>query len=170
MSSIQVEAPFTLIDINTVLVKIAVPEQEIPLVSKNAPATIIVRALGNKQYAGIVKNIGVSANMISRTYEIKIEVGNPGLHLLPGMVCDVNLDGMVTDSVLTIPATAITTDSDGKPQVYLLDHATMKVDRRSVVTGPYLGNDITILKGLVAGDEVVVKGKEKIYPQCKVTL
>ncbi len=170
MSSLQVEAPFVIIDIRKVLVKIAVPEQEVPLVSKNAKASILVRALGNKTYQGIVRSIGVSANVISRTYDIKIEVDNPGSQLLPGMVCDVNLDGMVTDSVLTVPSTAITTDSYGKPQVYLLDHKTMQVDRRSVVTGPYIGNDITILKGLAAGDDVVVKGKEKIYPHCKVAL
>lgn len=170
MSSLQTQPPFTLIDINRILVKIAVPEQEIPLMKPGAQAEVRVRALGDRVFEGKIHNIGVIANIVSRTYEVKIVVENTRLSLRPGMVCDVTLTGPVSDSVLAVPSTAITTDNSGRPLVYLLQRSTMTVAPVSVITGSYEGNRVAILGGLKKGDEVVVAGKEKIYPNCKVAL
>ena len=170
MSSLQTQPPFSLIDINRILVKVAVPEQEISLMKLGAQAEVRVRALGDRVFEGKIHNIGVIANMVSRTYEVKIVVENPGLSLRPGMVCDVTLKGPASDTVLAIPSTAITTDDSGRPQVYLLQRSSMTVTPVPVITGSYEGNMVAILGGLKKGDVVVVAGKEKIYPNCKVAL
>lgn len=170
MNSLQVQSAFSLIDIKKVLVKVAVPEQEVPLMRKGSEAVVEVRALGSRILKGTIHSIGVMANTVSRTYDVKVVVDNPEQELRPGMVCDVQLHGASGAQLLSVPATAITTDQAGRPQVFLLDRKRMIVSVVPVVTGNYDGNLITILGGLKPGDEVVVTGKQKVYSSCKVEL
>ena len=83
---------FSLLRIETVNVKIAVPENEVATLGDQA-AMIKVAALGGQCFEGKVTEKGIVANPISHTYEAKIRLENPSGALLPGMVCDVRLSG-----------------------------------------------------------------------------
>ena len=171
MSSIQPQSPFTLVNIEKVFIKISVPEQEIPFIKTGESAHILVAALGSRLYDAKVHSVGVVANSISRTYEVKLILNNPSMDLKPGMICDVSLHRSATPKkVAVIPTSAVTTDKHGVTMVYILDRATMTVAQRTIVTGIFRGNNISVISGLESTDEVVVTGKEKINHNSHVAL
>lgn len=171
MSSIQPVAPFTLVNIEKVLIKISVPEHEIPHIKIGEKARIVVAALGSKAYEAQVHSVGVVANSISRTYEVKLILDNPSLELMPGMICDVSLHRTPnTRQLSVVPATAVSTDHKGNTIVYVLERSSMTAVARNVVTGTFYGNGISILSGLASNDEVIVTGKEKINNNSRIAL
>jgi len=74
---------FKIVSIDEVYINVPVPENEIGSIKTGQAATITVPALGNGEYHGAVNKIGVEGNSISRTYDIKIKIGNPKLEMMP---------------------------------------------------------------------------------------
>ncbi len=160
MSGLKLEAPFQIVQIKKILVKVAVPENEIGRIRKNQVARIVVGALNDKCFKAKVKYIGIVANQFSRTYAVKLEVNNPDFALKPGMVCDVTINTGQESEALTLPFKAVSTNEKGEPFVYLWlgNKAVMQL----VSLGNYRGNRIEILKGVKPGDCVILDGKEKL--------
>lgn len=163
-------APLELIKIENVYVKIAVPENEIGKIKKGLKATFKVSALDNQTFQGVVTNVGVVANAISRTYEVKITVKNSGLLLKPGMVCDVNLYTSANKEILTVLYSTIDTDKDNHKFVYVVDESSKRVKKRIIETGNYQNDNIEVLSGLALGEKVVSEGKQKLSDNCKISL
>ena len=171
MASIgSVLAPLELIKIESVYVKIAVPENEISKIKKGLKAKFKVSALDNKMFEGMVTNVGVVADQISRTYEVKITLKNPGLLLKPGMVCDVNL-GIATDKeILAVPYQAVDKDKDNNSFVYVVDQTRKIAKKRVVHIGDYQNDNIEVISGLTFGEKVVSAGNQKLSDNCKISL
>jgi RND family efflux transporter MFP subunit len=169
MSSIGANAPLELVKIENVYVKISVAENEISKIKKGQKANFEVSALDDKVFNGMVTNIGVVADQISRTYEVKILVKNPGLLLKPGMVCNVNLGISANKEVLTVPFQAVDKDRDNNSFVFVVDTIQKVAKKRIVHTGNYVNDNIEILDGLSLGEKVVREGKQKLSENSKVT-
>lgn len=171
MASIgSVLAPLELIKIESVYVKVAVPENEISKIKKGLKAKFKVSALDNKMFEGMVTNVGVVADQISRTYEVKITLKNPGLLLKPGMVCDVNL-GIATDKeILAVPYQAVDKDKDNNSFVYVVDQTRKIAKKRVVQIGDYQNDNIEVISGLTFGEKVVSAGNQKLSDNCKISL
>jgi len=169
MSSIGANAPLELVKIENVYVKISVAENEISKIKKGQKANFEVSALDDKVFNGMVTNIGVVADQISRTYEVKILVKNPGLLLKPGMVCNVNLGIGANKEVLTVPFQAVDKDRDNNSFVFVVDTIQKVAKKRIVHTGNYVNDNIEILDGLSLGEKVVREGKQKLSENSKVT-
>jgi RND family efflux transporter MFP subunit len=169
MSSISVTAPLELVKIETVYVKIAVAENEISKIKKGQKARFKVSALDDKIFDGVVTNVGVVADQISRTYEVKITVKNSGLLLKPGMVCDVNLGITATKDILTVASQAVDKDRDNNAFVFVVDTEQKIAKKRIIHIGNYVNDNIEILDGLSVGEKVVCEGKQKLSDNCKVT-
>jgi RND family efflux transporter MFP subunit len=163
-------APLELIKIESVYVKITVPENEISKIKKGLKSNFKVSALDNQTFSGIVTNVGVVADQISRTYEVKITVKNSGLILKPGMVCDVNLDLVVNKEVLGVSYKAVDKDKDNNCFVYVVDPAQMIVKKRIIRVGDYQNDNIEVLEGLTLGEKVVCEGKQKLSDNSKISL
>lgn len=170
MSSIGTMAPLELVKIKTVYVKIAVAENEISKIKKGQKAEFRVSALDDKIFDGVVTNVGVVADQISRTYEVKITVKNSGLLLKPGMVCDVNLGITANKEVLTVPYQAVDKDRDNNNFVFVVDTERKIAKKRIIHIGNYVNDNIEVLDGLSVGEKVVCEGKQKLSDNCKVTL
>lgn len=166
----NVNAPIELVKINTVYVKVAVPENEINLIKKGQKASFTVSALDGRQFEGVVTNVGVVADAVSRTYEVKITVNNPQLALKPGMVCDVKLNAIQGRSVVGVPFQAVDKDNDGNNYVYVLNDADKTVSKRLVKVGDFQNDFIEILSGVNVGDIVITSGIYKLSDKSKVNL
>jgi len=162
-------APLELIQIESVYVKITVPENEINKIKKGMKATFKVSALDNKIFNGVVTNVGVVADQISRTYEVKIIVKNPGLILKPGMVCDVNLGMTTGKEVLEVSYQAVDKDKDNNSFVFVVDTAKKIVRKRIISIGIYRNDNIEVLSGLALGEKVVCEGKQKLSDNSKIS-
>jgi RND family efflux transporter MFP subunit len=171
MSSIgSVMSPLELIKIENVYVKISVPENEIGKIKKGLKALFQVSALENKTFEGVVSNVGVEADQMSRTYEVKILVKNPNLMLKPGMVCDVNLNLVVISQILTVPYQSVDKDKDDNRFVYVVNPEKKIAQKRIIHIGNFQNNNIEVLSGLAIGEKVVSEGKQKLSDSCKIAL
>jgi len=169
-SSISSTTPLELVKIEHVLVKIAVPENEISKIKKGIKAKFSISALNGKTFEGEVTNVGVVADKISRTYEVKIMVNNSNLEIKPGMVCDVNLNISAEREFVIVPYNAILKDEDGKPFVFIVSDDKKSVKKQIVTVGNYQNKGIEILSGLKSAQTVVVEGKEKLTDNSLISL
>ena len=102
------------------------------------------------------------ADLISRTYEVKILVKNPDKVLRPGMVCDVQLDQQGEREMVLIPYQGITVDKNRSPIVFVVDTLSKTVKKRVIQTGQYQNAEIEVRSGLSGGERIVTEGKEKL--------
>jgi RND family efflux transporter MFP subunit len=162
-SSVSItSAPIELVKIETVYVKISVPENEINRIQNGQKASILVSALEDKQFKGVVSNVSLVADEISRTYTAKISVPNTNLDLKPGMVCDVTLNLESEKISLVVPCNAVSKDSDDKPYVYIVSTDNKTVKKQNIIIGRYCDAGIEVISGLTEGQTIVSEGCEKL--------
>ncbi len=163
MNVIPGNAAVTLVKINPVHIKIGVPENEISKVNPGQEAVITVPALNNETYTGKVFQKGVMANPLSHTYEVKITLENHLDRLRPGMIANVRVSTGAPAKIITIPQQAVQVDQDGRKFVFIADTTSSTALRRYIETGtPGRNSDITVEKGLEAGDLVITGGYQKV--------
>lgn len=86
---------------------------------------------------------------------------NPKHILLPGMFIRADVDEGVVENAILAPQQGITRDAKGDATALVVTAAN-KVEQRDVVTGDASGTKWLILKGLQAGDRVLVEGSDKV--------
>ena len=165
-----INAPFELVKIQTVFVKISVPENEISKIRKGQTAGFKVAALNGKTFEGVISIISPVADAISRTYNAKISVNNTNLELKPGMVCDVILNLSSSGDKMVIPNQAVSTDADGKAFVFVVSSDKQSVKKQFITTGNYQDTGIEVTSGLNPGETIVVGGKEKLTDNSLISL
>jgi membrane fusion protein, multidrug efflux system len=163
-------APIELVKIETVFVKISVPENEINKFSNGLKASIAVSALGGQTFEGTVTNISPVAELMSRTYTVKISVNNPGHLLKPGMVCDVSLAFGTDATILVVPYEAVSKDNAGNTYVFLVSPDNKTVRKQLITVGQYHNDGVQVLQGLTEGQTIVSEGIEKLSDNSSISL
>lgn len=159
-----------LVRIDHVKVSISVPEEEIAQIHTGQSLQVKVPALGGKTFEAKVAEKGVTADALSRSYEVKGIIGNPQHELLPGMIAEVHLGTMGTsqhkEQSITLPAEIIQIDADNRPFVWTV--VDNKAQKAYVTLGQNIGDNVQISKGLKAGDKVICEGQQKVSNGMKV--
>ncbi|WP_423127092.1 efflux RND transporter periplasmic adaptor subunit [Gaoshiqia sp. Z1-71] len=160
---------FHVISVNEIYARISAPENEINKIEKGQKAKITFPALGEKAYEAEVEKIGVVANTISKTFEVKMNVKNQNGEIKPGMVCNVSLQAEPSSgpSVL-VPVPAVLKDALGTNFVYVVDRQTQTATRRDVQISGIINNQLCITAGLHPGEWFVVEGQHKLSGHSKV--
>jgi len=160
------QAVCSILDISKVKVKISVPEKEVMNIAPEAK--IMVGALEDEPFSSIGMERGVTADAVSRTYEVRYLVNNKDGILLPGMVCNVvpNSSNKDESKSITLPITSVQRGADGQMFVWTIRNG--EAHRSKVWGGKASGNRMSILDGVKEGDKVVIKGYQKLYENCKV--
>jgi len=159
---------FRLVTVDRVLVKVAVPENEISRIAKGQAAVVEVSALGGKAFSGQVEQKGITANAISHTYEVKLGLSNPQAELLPGMACKVYLAEADSADEIIIPNRSVQLSHDGRHYVWLAEDET--AHRRFVTVGGLSANGIVIVEGLSAGEQLIAEGYVKVSEGMQVKI
>lgn len=152
-----------LVRIDQVKVKISVPEDEIAQISKGQTLWVRVAALGNRQYEARVTEKGVTADALSRSYEVKAVIANPRHELLPGMIAEVETSTSPSQrgsGGYTLPAEIVQIDADNRPFVWRTIGG--KAEKAYITIGENVGDQITITGGLEPGDKVICEGQQKV--------
>ena len=155
-----------LVNISSVKVKIAVPEDDIQRIAKNSSMKIVVPALGNREFSGRVTERGVSADPRSRTYEVKATISNHDAQLLPGMICQAFTNYMQGTTGVFLPANLVQLDSDNKTFVWVVNGD--KALKREIVICNETAQGAQVSGGLSAGDKLIVAGQQKVSNGMKV--
>ncbi|WP_299465720.1 efflux RND transporter periplasmic adaptor subunit [uncultured Microscilla sp.] len=158
-----------LVQLHQLAVKVSVPEGEISQIKTGQQAQIKISALQDKVFAGTVTEIGVMANAISRTYDVKIAIANVQNEIKPGMMCNVSLEQRQAAKLL-VPYQAVSNDIEGETYVYVVNRQTMEAKKQAVKVGLFRQNQIEVLAGLQTGQQVVVRGKHKLTDHAKISI
>ncbi|MCI6642596.1 MAG: efflux RND transporter periplasmic adaptor subunit [Alloprevotella sp.] len=156
-----------LVRIDNVKVNMSVPESEISKISVGQKVSIRVEALDNRQYTGTICEKAVSANPLSRAYEVKALVNNSDLRLLPGMVCVSSLGQGGGVMGLTVPLEVVQIDSDNRHFVWTVTKG--KAHKTYISTGQTLGERVCVSQGLSEGQQLIVEGQQKVSEGMSVT-
>jgi len=155
-------ASITIVQIESVIARVPVPENDIVLVHKGDRAEVRIGALGSREFEGKVEDIGVVADPLAHAYKVRISVPNPARAIRPGMVCTAVIKGLERSSGLVIPNEAVLVDETGRTYVYCLDPAGTKASLRYVRLGELLQNGVRVTEGLREGEVLVVSGQHKL--------
>jgi Cu(I)/Ag(I) efflux system membrane fusion protein len=109
----------------------------------------------NKVFPGRISNVLPQFDAAARTLKARIEVENQGYALRPDMFVNVELP-VAFSRALVVPADAVL-DSGLKKTVFI-EHGKGVFLPRVVETGRRLDDRVEIVKGLEAGEKIVVSG------------
>jgi multidrug efflux pump subunit AcrA (membrane-fusion protein) len=152
----------SVLDLNPVKVRVAVPEAEIGKVHEGSRAVVTIPSLDGRQFEGTVEAVGVAADPASRTYVVKIAVPNPERLLRAGMVSETRILGTAMIDAITVPGGAIVHDPQGVAQVYVYSPERQRVYARRVEVGRLISDEVEILSGLTGNEQVVVAGQQNV--------
>lgn len=156
---------FEVVDLDTLVVRIYVPERELSRVRAGQQARIRSQAVPGVIFAGTVDRVAPVVDPRSGTIKVTVRVPyREGL--LPGMFLDVELVTAVREQALLLPKRALQMDHD-QAWVYRLK-ADQTVER--LLVQPVLEDaaNVEVREGLAAGDRVVIAGQAGLKPGTKV--
>lgn len=149
-------------------VRVSVADNEINRIQKSQKAEISFSALGGKTVEGTVDKIGVVANTISKTFEVKIKIPNANTEIKPGMTCDINIPLETTSPKLLVPIQSVMQDARNQHYVFVVNKQDQTARRQLVQTSGIINNQLCITSGLKPGDFLVIEGQHKLTDQSKV--
>ena len=148
-----------ILDLDKVLVKVNIPEQEIIEIREGENVEVELYALSYRQYMGTVKTIGLEADSRSRTFPVEIMVDNHKRELRPGMLARVTFSKKISDEQIVVPRHTILERDNGRV-VFLVDQD--KAVKQMITTGQSLQDRVLVMEGLKVGDLLVVEGHTKL--------
>jgi cobalt-zinc-cadmium efflux system membrane fusion protein len=150
--------PFTISDLTYVWILCDVYENDLSGVHLGENADIRLNAYPDKNFTGIISNVGPLLDPNIRTVKVRLEVRNPGL-MRPGMFVTATFRGQKKEKRAAVPATAILHLHD-RDWVYT-PTKDKKFRRVEVKGGEILpGNMQEIVTGLAPGNQVVANALE----------
>ncbi len=153
-----------------VYVNFTLPEQAFSEVKTGQQVQVQVPAYPNRTFDGTVTAVDARVDEQTRNFTVQATFDNADHALRPGMFADVRLLTGEPRPALTVPESAIDAKLYGT-SVFLVKSGQGKdkqgrpvltVERQYVVTGKTRNNQVEILKGLKAGDQVVTAGQLKL--------
>lgn len=156
------------VDIHPVKARISVPESDIANMAIDQEATVTLGSMPGSVFVGKITDKGVSANPISRSYEVKITLDNSDETLLPGMLCDVCLTRQAPDHAIVLPNSAVLLDANNQNFVWLAQGGLAR--KRTVTVDGMSDSGIIIASGLADGDSVIVNGQQKVSENSKIQI
>ncbi len=93
----------------------------------------------------------------STTVQVWVEAANTGLRLKPGATVQVNIVAKTEKNALVAPAQSVLTADDGSTSVMVIG-PDQRAHQTAVKTGIHQDDEVQILSGLHAGEQVVTNG------------
>lgn len=149
-----------LVHIDRVKVKISIPEEEIDKVHNGETMMIRCAAAGGADLYGKVVERGVEADPLSRTYDVKLLVDNPGHGLLPGMICDVYTSFTRGQQSVFVPANVVQINPDNRMFVWVVKNG--RATKRLINFVADTSQGVRVSGGLEPGDQLIVSGQQKV--------
>ncbi len=110
-------------------------------------------------FTGVVSSIGTRIDTVTRMAKIRGIISNDNDKLKPGMFLSVELLSGVDPAALMIPEEAVLAGAAGHVVYKVIDG---KAVRTSVSLGRRIKGQVQVLNGVVADDQIVVAGLQKI--------
>jgi cobalt-zinc-cadmium efflux system membrane fusion protein len=133
-------------------------ERDALRIRAGASARVSFPALPGQEFEGKVTRVGSRVDPSSRTLDVRVELDNPDGLLRPGMSGSASIPvGDANTQVITVPVAAIQRLEEDW-LVFIPESEPGHFELRPVGRGRELAGEVEILRGLAAGESVVVDG------------
>lgn len=143
---------YRIADLSTVWVNAQVFQNDLGRIRVGAPAEVTVNTFPGRIFHGHVDFVYPNIDPATRTVNVRLVMANLGLKLKPGMFVNVDLKAPMGRQ-LVVPASAVL--QSGTRQIAFVREGGGVLEPRPVVTGAQVGDEIPVLQGLKAGEQVV---------------
>ncbi len=135
-------------------------------VSRDAQLTASLDALPGVLLPAELVEFTTQADSATQTYRGRVSIAQPdNASILPGMVGTVNIaENGNGGSVILVPVTAVVSEADGTPYVWVVTAESNATEKRPVETAGASGANIEISSGLSPGDVVATAGLSRLLP------
>ncbi len=158
----------TLQQLNPLFVDFYVPQQALAQISVGQKISVQIDAFPGQEFPGTVSAINSAIDAATRTVQVRATIANDKLLLRPGMFATVDIPVGQAQDLVTLPQTAITYNPYGDT-VYTVAQGKgadgkqeLIASQKFVQIGDTRGDQVAVLKGVSAGDEVVTAGQLKL--------
>jgi len=135
-------------------------------VAPGASARVSIPGRSASFAARVSRDVPPQFDRDSQSATLRVEVDNPGAVLRPDMFVDVEI-ATPPGSAIVIPADALI--DSGFTRTVFVERSAGVFERRDVETGRRAGGRVEILKGLAAGERIVVAGTFVVDAERRLT-
>ncbi len=144
-----------------------IPEKYVYRVKAGNVVLIKVESLSDEEFIGKINKVSSSIDPMTGTFQAKIEIPNKHHKLKPGSFADIKIVVDMKKDIV-IPRDAVVNFEMGKPYVFKVTNNIAK--KVYIKTGIIEENKVEVIKGLKAGDIVIVTGVEMVKDGSKVNI
>ena len=154
--------------LNPIYVDFGVPQQELGQVKIGRSLNVTTENLAGRLFTGRVTAFDSVVDESTRNVQVQATLPNPEARLRPGMFVQVKVGVGADRSVIALPASAINYAPYGDSVFVITDLKDPKGQTYRGVSQQYVkvqgsrGDQVAIISGLKAGDEVVTSGVFKL--------
>jgi len=146
-----------LADLSNVWIIAEVFDTEAAWVTAGDRAVMTLPAFPGERWEGAVDYVYPTAEMMTRTVQVRLRFPNPGDRLRPNMFANVAIGAEPKEDVLTIPQSAVIRSSKGDRVILALGEGRFRP--AEVRTGMESGGKVEVLAGLEEGERVGVESQ-----------
>lgn len=155
----------TLVDLDPIDIRFAVPGEQVGKLRPELMVQARTRAFPERRFTGRVDAVDAELDPDSRSVLVEARLANPDLALRPGMLLNVELVVERRRNAMVVPEAAIILRGDER---YVFRVRDGHAERLSIRTGQRRDGMVEVLGGLDDGDEIVLRGLQKISDGAKV--
>lgn len=145
-------------DLDPIKIDFGVPERYASRVRRGGRIDFRIQG-AEGPFVGTISAVEPRVDPATRSLTVRAESPNPGGSLLPGTFADVDLVVEEIADALVVPALAIVPELGGK-KVYVMENGLAQP--KPVETGIRTENDVEIVRGLEAGEQVIVSAIQRL--------
>lgn len=162
--------------LNPIYVNFTLPQQDVRDLKDGQPVTLTIDAFPGATFTGKINAFDSKIDETTRTVRVQATFDNGDGRLKPGMFGNVSVLLPTKTDVLTVPQVAVAYNpygdvvyviepeksKDGQPVLDAKGQPALTVRQQFVKLGETRGDQVAVLGGLKAGDEVVTAGQLKL--------
>ena len=146
----------TVMDISSVIAKAHIPQNDAAALKVGDNGTMTVPGI-EEPIEGKITVVSPALDPNSTTVEVWLEAKNPKHALKPGTSVQLTITAQTIKDALVVPASSVITAPDGTTAV-MLAGSDGRAHQKAVKLGIRNGDDVQILEGVAASDQVVASG------------
>jgi RND family efflux transporter MFP subunit len=143
---------YTIADLSEVWVYAQIFQNDAGKIKPGDPAEVTLDAYPGRVFPGRVDYLLPQLDMATRTLPVRLVFPNPGLKLRPGMYVNVNVK-LPMGKQIVVPDAAVF--HSGTKNLVFVYSGDGNIEPREILVGTRVGDQIVILKGLKAGEQIV---------------
>jgi len=147
----------SLVNLSSVWIQASVFESQSSWIKQGQDMTAVLNAFPQQQWQGKVDYIYPELDPVTRSLKVRLRVANEDQKLKKEMYAEVFINAGQIKNALMIPKQAVIRDGESERVIIALGEGKFKA--QSIKTGAEIEDNIIVLSGLNAGDEIVISAQ-----------